>query len=97
MQDALSKTIPIWTAVLNRAVAIVRSCTELQHGTLSQPTAGGAESPAFGADSTWDTQLYMPPWVPAGEVTQIEQLLDGWAVELLQVGPFPSSLVLAQK
>ncbi len=87
LQDALSKTIPIWTAVLNRAVAVFRNSAGLPDGPSSQPTADSAASPLLDGDMAWDRQLYMPPWVPAGEATQIEQLVDGWAAELLRVIP----------
>jgi tRNA A64-2'-O-ribosylphosphate transferase len=53
--DALSKTVPVWCCVINRAIAKVR------------PEADG-----------WDTELRLPPWVPASEVSQIEDRLNGW-------------------
>ena len=82
-QDALSKTIPIWAAVLNRAVAICRNEADAKHGAI--PLQDLATLPKLCATELWDTRLHLPPWVPAGEAMQIENLLDGWAAELLQV------------
>ncbi len=53
-QDALSKTIPIWAAVINRACALVHRKSEgpltsngshLQHSSGSQPSSTSATSP----------------------------------------------------
>ncbi len=75
--------------MLNRAVARHRGGVEAEAGgsrqqsaRLQQRTAEGAEAPA---SSAWDTRLYLPPWVPAGEALQVEQRLDAWVTELLQV------------
>ena len=55
-----------------------------QSASLQQSADEHAEVRVSGA---WDTQLHLPPWVPAGEARQVEQLLDGWVAELLRVRP----------
>ncbi|EAU91904.2 tRNA a64-2'-O-ribosylphosphate transferase [Coprinopsis cinerea okayama7 len=68
--DALSKTVPIWCAVINRA--LVKRYPELH----SPPSSSeGAHS--------WDTSLYTPPSVvPSQEHNSILAKLDGWAEAL---------------
>ncbi len=80
-QDALTKTIPQWAAVVNRAVARHRR----QHPQSGQGNAeGGAE---------WDTALHLPLWISGNERMQIEALLAGWTDDLMQVG-FPPKMPL---
>ena len=67
----------------------------LRSDTASQPGAdlrrcaslpqSGDQGEEVVASSAWDTRLYLPPWVPAAEAAQVEQRLDGWVAELLQV------------
>ena len=80
MQDALTKTIPIWAAVVNRAVLQLRS-------TASDDTSNTAGS------SSWDTNIHLPPWISKNEKNQIEQRIDGWVHDLSSLGIDLSSLV----
>ncbi|KAF5354882.1 hypothetical protein D9756_005685 [Leucocoprinus leucothites] len=67
MPDALSKTVPIWCAVVNRAISFRRQRHELEPISSSK----------------WDRQLYTPPGVvSAQEHHQIAIMLDGWAKAL---------------
>jgi Rit1 N-terminal domain/Rit1 DUSP-like domain len=70
LQDALTKTIPIWAAVLNRAV-----------GKIKQDT--GAIENYF---SNEQLQLNLPHWISKNEKNQIEQRIDAWVDELLALG-----------
>ena len=80
--DALSKTIPIWCCVLNRAL-----------GKLKLRTSGKCETSGTGGDresvgvGVWDSDLHLPAWIPDHEKALIEPLLDGWAEKLLSVQP----------
>ena len=75
MPDALSKTVPIWCAVINRAVAKRR--------------AAECASSADGEDM-WNTDLYCPPTVVSPtEKSQIETCIDKWADQLLVIPPSP--------
>jgi len=71
-QDALTKTIPIWAAVVNRAVHIHRS-------RQTCPSCKGWSKEG------WDLGLHLPAWISVTEMSQIETRLDGWAQDLLQV------------
>lgn len=74
MPDALSKTIPIWCAVVNRAVKIRR------RRWLSGASSKSAETLA---EEEWDGALYTPPGVvSAQEHRQIEERLENWAENL---------------
>ncbi|KAF9268465.1 initiator tRNA phosphoribosyl transferase [Marasmius fiardii PR-910] len=67
--DSLSKTVPIWCAVINRAV--VSRFPEL----CMEDTGNG----------NWDTVLHTPPLaVSKQEHKQIESLLDEWAEGLIK-------------
>lgn len=71
--DALSKTVPIWCAVVNTAVALYRMDTvdvddESSEGNFAQ------------------ISLQLPPWVPDGEAAQIEARIDAWAMQLVDAG-----------
>lgn len=112
LQDALSKTIPMWAALLNRAVARVRNPPVQDHvdpdssgrstgsaagadpsepiGSMQSPTASdgmpSTQANCFGcADETWDTRLYLPPWLPRSEYVQVEDRMDGWLDSLMEV------------
>ncbi|KAJ9095943.1 hypothetical protein QFC21_005305 [Naganishia friedmannii] len=71
MPDALSKTIPIWCAVINRAIAKRRSTHAANPSPQNQ-------------EQEWDSNLYCPPnIVSPTEKSQIEAKIDGWADQLL--------------
>jgi tRNA A64-2'-O-ribosylphosphate transferase len=73
MPDALSKTLPIWCAVINRAIAKRRS------NTSTNPSED---------DDPWNSNLYCPPNVVSGtEKSQIEGRIDKWADQLLVSPP----------
>ncbi|KAK7057702.1 initiator tRNA phosphoribosyl transferase [Favolaschia claudopus] len=65
LPDALSKTVPIWCAVVNRAI-------------LRRFPSKNAASAGLGNE--WDTALYTPPGaVSAQEHAQIAARIDKWA------------------
>ena len=102
-QDALSKTVPIWTAVLNRAVAAERGGpASTAKGTdatfqMHPPPADGKPTEAETdliesvepAHTDWDCHLHLPPWIAQVEHGQICSRVDGWVQQLqaLQVCP----------
>ena len=75
MQDAFTKTVPIWCAVLNRAVRHFRCQSEdgRKHESSTSDT------------QPWDCDVHLPPWVSDNEAMHISARLDGWTKELLQV------------
>lgn len=94
-QDALAKTVPIWAAVLNRAVARLRSGADQQGaaGPAAAQQGAGAERAAGGGDGgssceqgSWGCEVHLPPWVSGNEGHQVQLRLEGWVDELLEVG-----------
>ena len=82
MPDALSKTVPIWCAVINLAIELRRK---------RKPVAEID-------DGDWDAQLYLPPRiVSASEKAQIESLLPMWAAALEVRHPGLATLSLKRR
>ncbi|KAH8996820.1 initiator tRNA phosphoribosyl transferase [Lactarius akahatsu] len=72
LPDALSKTVPIWCAVVNRAMRLRRGELDAASDSKEAPTAW-----------LWDGDLRTPPGiVGAHEHAQIAAQLDGWAASL---------------
>lgn len=98
MQDALTKTVPIWAAVVNRAVARLRArqaAAGSSGGGSSSSTAGGGGGKDGGGalasseaveQHSWDGDVHLPPWISGNEKHQIELRLEGWVDQLLEVG-----------
>jgi tRNA A64-2'-O-ribosylphosphate transferase len=68
MPDALSKTVPIWCAVINKSYLA-------RHGGL----LGDAERKVWEEHG----ELFCPPWISGSEREQIHQRLDLWTERLL--------------
>ena len=81
MQDAFTKTVPIWCAVLNRAVRNVRQQSQLGRHADDGVPHGTPTSEAI----QWDADLHLPRWVSESEANHISTKLDGWTKTLLQV------------
>lgn len=64
--DSMSKTIPIWTCVLNRAI--------LNHRNKMDTTTQESQN--------WDSSLHLPLWVPDTEKSRIDSKLDKWVEQL---------------
>ncbi|CAI9100438.1 OLC1v1037547C1 [Oldenlandia corymbosa var. corymbosa] len=74
--DSMSKTIPIWTCVLNRAIFNYRErSSECENGSFQNDVS-----------SSWDCSLHLPLWVSEGEKVFIEDRLDGWVRDLETCG-----------
>ncbi|XP_027176394.1 tRNA A64-2'-O-ribosylphosphate transferase-like isoform X1 [Coffea eugenioides] len=83
--DSMSKTIPIWTCVLNRAIFNYRN----------RSVGGGSGSPQDRVSSDWDWSLHLPLWVSETEKLLIEDRLEGWTAELEASGADIASLALS--
>jgi len=68
MPDALSKTVPIWCAVINKAYLV-------RHGELLED----AERKAWREDAG----LFCPPWISGSEWDEMHQKINLWAERLL--------------
>ncbi|KAK1354810.1 tRNA A64-2'-O-ribosylphosphate transferase [Heracleum sosnowskyi] len=82
--DSMSKTIPIWTCVMNRAILNHRKrmCGSVSVAEdASNDCKDNAESTEQEFDS-WDCSLHLPLWVPPAERMAIENHLEEWTKQL---------------
>ena len=70
--DALSVTVPVWCAVINRVLGL----------SMPSSTSPGAQSECGGKLDA----VYLPPWVSPSEVAQIEARVDDWVERVSRVG-----------
>ncbi|XP_020528618.1 tRNA A64-2'-O-ribosylphosphate transferase isoform X2 [Amborella trichopoda] len=78
--DSMSKTIPIWTCVLNRAIKYYfkdRSKHNMIEEQVSNNCLGGATD-MKDVSQDWDCSLHLPLWVSKTEKAAIENYLDEW-------------------
>jgi len=75
--DALSVTVPVWCAVINRVLGLSMpvQATSGQEGDASAAAAAAAAAAVF-----------LPPWVSPSEAAQIEARIDGWVERVAQIG-----------
>ncbi|XP_076896196.1 uncharacterized protein C3F10.06c-like [Bidens hawaiensis] len=71
--DSMSKTIPIWTCVLNRAILNYRN----QKNGINKSTDEVSVN-SIGESVNWDTSLHLPLWVPDTEKTRIDSNINKW-------------------
>lgn len=87
----MSKTIPIWTCILNRAILNYRMALGGLH--ISENDLND-----LGQDSTfWDCSVHLPLWVSQTEKVMIENRLEGWTKELEASGADIASLASSLK
>ncbi|XP_068642194.1 tRNA A64-2'-O-ribosylphosphate transferase isoform X2 [Aristolochia californica] len=93
--DSMSKTIPIWSCVLNRAIMnYLEKCSTVS-GTKQQESnvCPGTKH----TSPEWDCSLYLPLWVSAMEKAAIEDRLEDWTKQLEASGVDISSLAQSLK
>ncbi|KAK2989624.1 hypothetical protein RJ640_027398, partial [Escallonia rubra] len=90
--DSMSKTIPIWTCVLNRAIMNYRN--QLHKVTMERESSMSDQSGdrTLPVSPSWDCSLHLPIWVPDTEKAAIEDLLDEWIKQLEASGADVASL-----
>nr|AKM76533.1 initiator tRNA phosphoribosyl transferase family protein [Erodium foetidum] len=87
--DSMSKTIPIWTCVLNRAIANHRRKRQDHVKPMDEePNTPAAHS----HERDWDSSLHLPLWVSKTEKASIETRLEKWTEELELSGADIASL-----
>ncbi|XP_020264903.1 uncharacterized protein C3F10.06c isoform X2 [Asparagus officinalis] len=84
--DSMSKTIPIWACVLNRAIARrlkrrFQDDGELELKSFSSEIAENGE-----ISISWDCSLHLPLWVLGTEKAAIENRLEEWTNQLEACG-----------
>ncbi|KAK2999159.1 hypothetical protein RJ639_024052 [Escallonia herrerae] len=90
--DSMSKTIPIWTCVVNRAIMNYRN--ELRKATMERESSMSDQNGdrTLPVSPGWDCSLHLPIWVPDTERAAIEDLLDEWTKQLEASGADVASL-----
>jgi hypothetical protein len=74
LPDSFAKTVPIWCACINRAIAANR------RDHIGSPERGGGGE---GGGDGWCSELRTPPCVDTGERAEIEARLDAFVSVLL--------------
>lgn len=93
--DSMSKTIPMWTCLLNRAVKnyLRRMSVESQGDGESESNCSLNETADVRLLSNdWDSSLHLPLWVPDTEKAAIEGHLEEWTKQLESCGADIGSL-----
>ncbi|XP_021723554.1 uncharacterized protein C3F10.06c-like isoform X1 [Chenopodium quinoa] len=83
--DSMSKTIPVWSCVLNR---VIQRYKNMIHENFS---AANEEKPKENS-TDWDCHLHLPLWVPKTEKASIENRLDDFTALLEESGADIASL-----
>ncbi|XP_057545708.1 uncharacterized protein C3F10.06c isoform X2 [Amaranthus tricolor] len=92
--DSMSKTIPIWTCVLNRAIQRYRNMMHDNGGVqhMNGKTSHENDEKSKEVIKDWDCSLHLPLWVPETEKASIENLLDSFTTLLEESGADIASL-----
>ncbi|TVU07857.1 hypothetical protein EJB05_41229, partial [Eragrostis curvula] len=95
--DSMSKTIPIWCCVLNRAIERHRlRAINKERGVNNEVSAavlnGDAEKTS--CSSNWDSSLHLPVWVLDTEKYAVGERIDEWTDQFESCGADIQSLVL---
>ncbi|CAN1143590.1 Uncharacterized protein C3F10.06c, partial [Linum perenne] len=105
--DSMSKTVPIWTCLLNRAIRNYVS-SRVQSSTLEVSIIlGGSYRLGMvgtydvecirSAPLVWDCSLHLPLWVAETEKAAIEEQIEGWVEQLELSGADIASLASCLK
>ncbi|KAK8938984.1 hypothetical protein KSP39_PZI011700 [Platanthera zijinensis] len=92
--DSMSKTIPVWACVLNRAIERrLRKTPEQIKGDGQQDLRiSSCETLEKNMPPNWDCSLHLPLWVSNTERASIEHLIEEWTRQLEACGADIDSL-----
>nr|TKW21888.1 hypothetical protein SEVIR_4G150400v2 [Setaria viridis] len=95
--DSMSKTIPIWCCVLNRAIERHRLRTihdggKVNYEVSSSVLNGDAENNS--CSSNWDSSVHLPVWVLGTEKNAIEGRIEEWTDQFESCGADIHSLAV---
>ncbi|KAL1825448.1 hypothetical protein ACET3Z_012226 [Daucus carota] len=79
--DSMSKTIPIWACVMNRAISNHKNRMRGSVSVVERTTNNHKENTEQDLLS-WDCSLHLPLWVPPAERMAIENHLEEWTKQL---------------
>ncbi|KAF7819763.1 initiator tRNA phosphoribosyl transferase family protein [Senna tora] len=97
--DSMSKTIPIWTCVMNRAIRNYRKkFHDIDTSTKGDSNGYDQHNEITGGVSVdWDCSLHLPLWVSKTEKASIEERVEEWTERLEASGADISSLAVCLK
>ncbi|KAM5547568.1 tRNA A64-2'-O-ribosylphosphate transferase [Rosa sericea] len=104
--DSMSKTIPIWTCVLNRSIQNhrerMRQSALVNDGVSLENHKESSTCDKYYGDTRqmpidWDCSLHLPLWVSGTERASIEKRLEEWTQQLDASGADISSLASCLK
>ncbi|PKU80691.1 tRNA A64-2'-O-ribosylphosphate transferase isoform X1 [Dendrobium catenatum] len=92
--DSMSKTIPIWTCVLNRAIErwLRRMPRQIQVDGHQDLSISSSEIMERHNSPDWDCSLHLPLWVSNTERAAIEDHIEEWTWQLEACGADIDSL-----
>ncbi|KAF5481960.1 hypothetical protein F2P56_002568 [Juglans regia] len=94
--DSMSKTIPIWTCVLNRSIR--NYLNKMLDSTAPADRKSTISDQDDDSNSLeWDSSLHLPLWVSETEKANIEGRLEEWTKQLDASGADIASLALCLK
>ncbi|XP_061371149.1 uncharacterized protein C3F10.06c isoform X2 [Gastrolobium bilobum] len=95
----MSKTIPIWTCVLNRAITLFRKRDLHVDNDASSNENEMVQDSNVTRDVSfdWDCSLHLPLWVSQTEKASIEERLQEWTERLIASGADIASLAACLK
>ncbi|GER34088.1 initiator tRNA phosphoribosyl transferase family protein [Striga asiatica] len=93
--DSMSKTIPIWTCVLNRAIYGYRTRVDCNYSSDIESATSNSHDSREQFSYDWDCSLHLPLWVSESEKAMIEKQLEGWTKELEASGADIASLAIS--
>ncbi|GAB2292393.1 hypothetical protein Dimus_026634 [Dionaea muscipula] len=97
--DSMSKTIPIWTCVLNRCIrnyfSTVYEKASVGMDDMKSNTCKADNETRELISRDWDCSLHLPLWVSVTERAAIEGRLDEWTSQLEASGADIASLAVS--
>ncbi|KQK11201.1 hypothetical protein BRADI_2g58742v3 [Brachypodium distachyon] len=95
--DSMSKTIPIWCSVLNRAIQRHRLRASNQGSRTNSEMSAAAPNgngEKYSGSSNWDSSVHLPVWVLDTEKNAIEGRVEEWTDRFESCGADIHSLAL---
>ncbi|XP_062149162.1 tRNA A64-2'-O-ribosylphosphate transferase isoform X2 [Alnus glutinosa] len=93
--DSMSKTIPIWTCVLNRSIR--NHLNSMRDTNRESNTSHQDDETTRQVSLDWDCSLHLPLWVSETEKAAIEDRLEEWTEQLHASGADIASLAFCLK
>ncbi|KAH9605179.1 hypothetical protein KSS87_019010 [Heliosperma pusillum] len=97
LPDSMSKTIPIWTCVLNRAIQRYRNPGHKDENVkhVDENISNVDHEASEEASVNWDCSLHLPLFISKTERASIERRLEEFTVRLEESGADISSLAMS--